>query len=1491
MRTNPVVSRLASFLVLALIPLAVAAVPGMPRDLVDVRVSVRPLDLTRPPTTAELMAAGQLGGPLHPTRELPDKARERRANLDFGRAIQAWNDHAYPRAVTLFRRHIRRFPDSPWVAEAKLHIGCDAQYQGRYREARAAFEGLIGELEDSTHPGAVMIVNKTRLRLGGLDVLQYDFAAASEQFRILKAESPDWRHRTYASHWIRRLSQYRANERALLTCGTDALARLLNARGQSVPAHALWQELPAAESGQSIEDLILLASRHGLAIQARHMSPADLARVPLPAIVQLAGSASGKSGHYWVVEEAGGDLLRLFDPQSGRRFRQSTTEFAREWGGVALVASDRAGLPGAPIDPRDQTGTRGGCCGAPAREHDLGDPGPGLPDDCAAPRWRVNVINLNFYASDTPLWFTPPYGPEVRIRLSYNAQSAIAYHEPFGPKWQFNYATYMVIDTGGTVTVFMPDGRRDLYTPDGLGGFTPPPTVHDDLVPVGPDRYELRRLDGTVHVYSMPRLADGGLITQYFLEALRDARGLALTFAYDTDGRLVSITDAPGRVTTLAYNAAGLVSRVADPFGRAADFEYDPDGNLARITDMGGYSSTFTYDADRYITGIDGARGRWQFRTEPADGIAKWSDAYPPPGEPMWQNYRITITNPAGDPFEYFWYGGCDDYWYCAGRTWYVSSRDYVTWRSTEINNFGASVPKTNWWPTTLWVWGKGAVEKVRSPEGRVTHFTYDPDGNVTEVSYDIGNSTTYTYGSRGRMLSMTAPNGSTTTYAYAANGLDVVGITDGRGTISIAYNTAREVTSVTDRLGNTTTATYNALGQLSSITDPLGVVSTFTYGAGAEPEQGVRGGQTIFRRTYDARGRVATHTDATGLTLSVARDDLDRITGVMFPDGLGWTYTYSDCCVAQLLTETDRSGRVTRYAYDALSRLTEVHHPDGSVTHSAYDRNGNVVRRTDPSGRSTRYEYDLDNLLVRRVFADGTAESYRRDYFGSIDRVTNARGQENFYTYDSMHRLTGIQFGDGAPAVAYQYDDFGRLVARQDAVGTASYTYDAESRRTGIDGPFAADSVNLQYDAAGRLTRVAVEGGSPTDYAYDVHGRLQRATHGGGTFTYEYTGSSPLATALTHPSGVRTTYGYDALNRLVEVADRTAELALISSRTYTYDAGSRRTSEAAVGGLPPPAAAGQQTTSEYDAVNALISSVDPVHLYVYDADGNQTRGRTPGGRTFTATYDTENHPTSLEYTDDGGHLRRHEYGYDGDGWLVRIVERTDGAVSRERRFVRGPRLFLQERDGSNAVVAESVWNPGKPGGIGGLLKQRAAGADYSFLYDAAGNVTAVVDAAQAVVASYRYDPFGRVESESGTLAQDFRFQTKFLDPGSGLSYFGFRWATAGDGRWLTRDPLREFGGLNLYTYLGNDPLNRLDAWGLQAQGPGSAPSSMYPFGRYNDTGQVCEGGDVRLAAPDNSWRGFRQVVGSIWGAIFGVAGTDRDSGDNLPNAVAGVRG
>jgi len=610
------------------------------QDLPQVRHSVKPLNLSRAPTTAELMAAGQLGGQLYPTHFLANKAREREINLSFGVAIQAWNMHEYREAVEMFRRHVAQYPDSPWAGEAVLHVGCDALYNGRYTEAGNCFNWILAAHLGSQHQGARIMVNKARTRLANLKTLQGNFPEALEHYRLLKATSSDWRDRTYAAHWIQRLSREKREQLAIFNCGTQALAHLLRKKGQKSQARDLLKLVATSPRGHSMRDLKSLAASHGYQLTGLKLTVAQLGQIPLPAIVQLTGRAQGDRGHYWVLEGVEKNVLKFFDPQSRNRFRQTGAEFAREWGGNALVFAGPKGLPGLKLAAREMADLYGGCCGVPRKPSDLGKP-DNKQKGCGEPVWSVNPINLNFFVTDTPLWYRSPIGPPVEITLSYNSQSSIVQHEPFGNKWAFNYGCYLVEDTGGTVTVFMPDGRNDTFTPDDAGGFTPPTQVFNRLDKVAASHYELRFPDDTVYVFDIP---GGTTSLQPFLVEIRDARGLKLTFGYDPAVLLKTITDAVGRATTLTYDANNLVTQVTDPFGRTAAFSYDGNKNLVKITDMGNYAASFTYDQDNFITSLAKGRGAWNIYTEPADGIYNGSNGYPAPGGDMWEDFRVTVT-------------------------------------------------------------------------------------------------------------------------------------------------------------------------------------------------------------------------------------------------------------------------------------------------------------------------------------------------------------------------------------------------------------------------------------------------------------------------------------------------------------------------------------------------------------------------------------------------------------------------------------------------------------------------------------------------------------------------------------------------------------------------------------------------------------------------------------------------------------------------------
>jgi RHS repeat-associated protein len=134
-------------------------------------------------------------------------------------------------------------------------------------------------------------------------------------------------------------------------------------------------------------------------------------------------------------------------------------------------------------------------------------------------------------------------------------------------------------------------------------------------------------------------------------------------------------------------------------------------------------------------------------------------------------------------------------------------------------------------------------------------------------------------------------------------------------------------------------------------------------------------------------------------------------------------------------------------------------------------------------------------------------------------------------------------------------------------------------------------------------------------------------------------------------------------------------------------------------------------------------------------------------------------------------------------------------------------------------------------GGIGGLLAHSHgySGGNWSshhaYHADGSGNVTALADSAGALQASYRYDPYGRYLAGGGPLAgaNVLRFSSKpwvgFAGSAtSGLYYYGYRFYDAYLQRWLNRDPIEEYGGLNLYQFALNSPIMGHDPLGLKSR-------------------------------------------------------------------------
>ena len=90
------------------------------------------------------------------------------------------------------------------------------------------------------------------------------------------------------------------------------------------------------------------------------------------------------------------------------------------------------------------------------------------------------------------------------------------------------------------------------------------------------------------------------------------------------------------------------------------------------------------------------------------------------------------------------------------------------------------------------------------------------------------------------------------------------------------------------------------------------------------------------------------------------------------------------------------------------------------------------------------------------------------------------------------------------------------------------------------------------------------------------------------------------------------------------------------------------------------------------------------------------------------------------------------------------------------------------------------------------------------------------MDSATGAIAQHMdYDAFGRVLADTNPGFQPFSFQCGLYDTDTALVQFGARWYDAKTGRWLSKDPILLEGGLNLYVFCGNDPVNFADPEGL----------------------------------------------------------------------------
>ncbi|GHU04913.1 hypothetical protein AGMMS49960_21110 [Betaproteobacteria bacterium] len=441
------------------------------------------------------------------------------------------------------------------------------------------------------------------------------------------------------------------------------------------------------------------------------------------------------------------------------------------------------------------------------------------------------------------------------------------------------------------------------------------------------------------------------------------------------------------------------------------------------------------------------------------------------------------------------------------------------------------------------------------------------------------------------------------------------------------------------------------------------------------------------------------------------------------------------------------------------------------------------------------------------------------------------------------------------ATAVHFDWDTYyPRLSAMTDPTGATQYRYQqigaaGALRLQSIDAPGNNNTVQLSYDPLGRVVSQNVNGTGQT-YAYDPLSRIiQTKNTQLGTFKYSYLGDTPqLTDALLSGSPIQRGYAYEP-----NTGDRRLSNILNPSaaRSYTY----QTAPENLIMGLTETAASQSKTWAyAYDAIDRLQTAArdDGAHYgYTLDVADNIQSITDPEG-TWTYTHDNANKFDQAPYRYDAlGNLiedeahtyqwdmenrltgigyktepqRYSEFRYDGQGRRIAAIE-TSGTSQTETRYTWCGDVICQTRDGNDKPTNYYYGE--------GSFRQTGASATVGekryYAKDHLGSVRDVLTQTGTQIASYDYDPYGSLINNPGT-APEFGYAGMQYHQPSGLYLTKYRAYDPRTGRWLSRDPIGEAGGLNLYGYVGGNPVSFVDPLGLDTAIALGGASDGNPFG------------------------------------------------------------
>ena len=456
---------------------------------------------------------------------------------------------------------------------------------------------------------------------------------------------------------------------------------------------------------------------------------------------------------------------------------------------------------------------------------------------------------------------------------------------------------------------------------------------------------------------------------------------------------------------------------------------------------------------------------------------------------------------------------------------------------------------------------------------------------------------------------------------------------------------------------------------------------------------------------------------------------------------------------------------QTVQYSYDKFDRTTKEQY--NNVTYEyAYDASGQLAKQTSTAGEEYNYEYDsLGRLIRSSEYNDGTFEQRTEHIYDASDRLT----KQNWYN------------AGGVTTMSYAYSTTTGLLSSLNATVQNSsipvtYTYQGTNQlRSKAIGSVMTKAYNFGTSSGYRTALPNfVNYRDPDgnliygDYCvYDGNGRIVSIADSGNTSsvraTYGYDEQGQLTSAAV--GGTRYAYTYDTAGNLITKTDGG------TSHSYTYGNSAWR-----------------DLLTAYDGKSITYSGGNPTKYY-----NGSTFTWTQGRKLATAKVGN----TNISYTYDMAGVRS---------------SKTVGSTTYKYTTLSG---LVTRQTGGNATIDFVYDESNQP------LAMKYNGKVYYYVLNAQGDVVRIVDGSRNVVASYSYDPWGKLLSSSGTLANvnPLRYRGYYYDSETGFYYLQSRYYDPAIGRFINADSYAstDATGLlstNMFAYCENDPVNKSDPTG-----------------------------------------------------------------------------